>query len=119
MDGGFIELYRVERDVVAGAVDNVKPYSIGVHGAIGELAGLNAGYAQSFWIELIAGIFRADESCSQIYTDPTAGNPVLKNLLDRVCQATGGNFLGKLQLPHKQANVYCFDRAAYRQFFKQ
>jgi len=43
----------------------------------------------------------------------------LKNLLDRICQAAGGKFLGKLQLPHKLANVYCFDREAYRQSIKQ
>lgn len=112
LDGGYIELYRAERDVIATAVD-VHPYAIGMHGAIGELAGLNAGYAVRFWIELLAGVFRSDASCNHVYSDPAADNPIVRALNNRVCEMTGGGNIGDVQLPHKLANLYCFDRTAY------
>lgn len=113
VDGGYIELYRVERDVIASAVDGVEPHAIGMHGAIGELAGLNAGYAVKFWIELLAGIFRSDAQCNSVYSDPAADNPIVRALNNRVCEITGGRNIGDVQLPHKLANLYCFDRTAY------
>lgn len=113
VDGGYIELYRVERDVIAQAVDEVEPHAIGMHGAIGELAGLNAGYAVKFWLELLAGIFRSDPLCHNVYSDPAADNPIVRGLNNRVCDLTGGRNIGDVQLPHKLANMYCFDRAAY------
>jgi RimJ/RimL family protein N-acetyltransferase len=113
-DMGYIELYRAKRDVVANTYD-ADTYDIGLHGALCDPEALREHYAYSFWMVLLEGIFKADPQCKRMVSEPDAGNTIVRKLNQKVCEATGGRFVGEVALPHKTAALFLFDRDAYRQ----
>jgi hypothetical protein len=112
VDGGYIELYRAQRDVLSRTLE-VDRFDIGLHGAIGAVEALNQGYAFRFWLALLEGVFLSDAACGRVFSDPTASNYIVRKLDEKVCEVTGGRFLGEVQLPHKLAAVYAYEREPF------
>ncbi|RDI60323.1 acetyltransferase (GNAT) family protein [Nocardia pseudobrasiliensis] len=105
--GGYVELYRVSMDVVADYYDTPER-DMGMHGCIGEMEYF--GYALPFWIVLIAGVFDAYPDCTGVISDPTASNHLVKALDRNVCAIVDGTEIGEIDLPHKRAALFRFER---------
>jgi hypothetical protein len=105
--GGYIELYRVALDVVADYYET-PVNDMGLHGCIGETDYF--GYALSFWVALIAGVFETYPDCTGVLSDPTASNHLVCALDRNVCAIVDGSELGEVELPHKRAALFRFDR---------
>lgn len=111
-DTGYIELYRAKRDVVARTYD-AGTHDIGLHGAHCEAETLREAYAFRFWLALLEGVFHTDPKCERVISEPDAGNAPVRKLCTKVCEATDGRFAGEVELPHKRAALFLFEREAF------
>ncbi|MFI9504591.1 GNAT family N-acetyltransferase [Nocardia sp. NPDC052566] len=105
--GGYVELYRVALDVVADYYDTPER-DMGMHGCIGEVDYF--GYALPFWVVIIAGIFATYPECTGVISDPTASNHLVRTLDRNVCAIVDGTEVGEIELPHKRAALFRFER---------
>ncbi|WP_067651216.1 GNAT family N-acetyltransferase [Nocardia harenae] len=105
--GGYTELYRVALDVVADCYETPE-FDIGMHGCIGDPEYF--GFALPFWVALIAGIFAAHPDCTGVVSDPAAANRQVRALDRAVCAIANGRELGEIDLPHKRAALFRFER---------
>ncbi|MFI6172298.1 GNAT family N-acetyltransferase [Nocardia sp. NPDC051052] len=108
--GGYVELYRVALDAVADYYDT-PDNDMGMHGCIGEPDYF--GYALPFWVALIAGVFETYPDCTGVISDPTASNQLVRTLDRSVCKVVDGQELGEVDLPHKQAALFRFERESF------
>lgn len=105
--GGYAELYFAALDVVADYYDTPE-HDMGMHGCIGEPDYF--GYALPFWVALIAGMFETYPECTGVISDPSASNQLVRTLNRSVCEVVDGHELGEIDLPHKQAALFRFER---------
>ncbi len=111
-EGGYLELYRVGLDVVSDYYEN-SDADIGMHGCLGPIEYLRQGYAFRFWIAIVDGILATYPECTGVVSDPAANNLAVRALEDHLCGVADGEFLGEVELPHKRAALYRFERERF------
>jgi RimJ/RimL family protein N-acetyltransferase len=94
----YLEVYRVVRDVLAGAYP-ARPHDLGLHVAVGEPSMTGRGLVRSLLPEVADALFAADPRCTRVLLEPDVRNR-------RAVRAfTAGGFapVGEVPLPDKAA----------------
>jgi RimJ/RimL family protein N-acetyltransferase len=94
----YVEIYRVLRDRLASRYP-ARPYDLGVHVAIGDVAHTGRGLGSRLLRAVADGLLAADAACEQVVAEPNVTNvPSL-----RAFGNAGFNREGEVEFPHKTA----------------
>lgn len=92
----YIEVYRVQRDRLAGHYADL-PHDLGLHIAIGEVSRTGKGLGRTLLRALAEGLLAADPACTRVVAEPDVTNePSLKAFA-----AAGFRAVGEVTFPDK------------------
>ncbi|QKW11311.1 acetyltransferase [Streptomyces sp. NA04227] len=105
-DLAYIEVYRVQRDRLAGHYPHL-PHDLGVHIAIGEAGRTGKGLGRALLRALAEGLLAADPHCTRVVAEPDVTNaPSLKAFT-----AAGFRPAGEVVFPDKKAALLVHPRS--------
>lgn len=105
-DIAYIEVYRVDRDRLAGHYPN-GPRDLGVHLAIGNIELTGRGLGRAMLRAVAHGLLQADPRCPRVVAEPDSGNAASINAFT----AAGFEPSGQITLPDKTAMLMIYERA--------